>query len=376
MFIDVKEIKPLVLENIQNQGVVLLSNKKKFIKEFKKNFSKLSHKIKILDDETKGLHEILKNEDLYDIIITNFKNGYKIKRIMPHKKVLVVDYKENFDFKYIIVDEFVSKPVDKVIFYNAMYSLTKVIADEKELKYYLNSLETEISELNCNMCRTLNKNIDDINLLRKELFSLMHHNCEFQYNSSLCGIEEKIKEKEKIENDKYENHNMRFTLDEDKKIDAQTFVSELNDIDFERVDILKEHFGEFTIFLNNAYTMDYLEFYENKDYIVSMLNELYQSINRFYRFEILAITFKDFADFINNLTLEDLQKSDNKEMFLDSLIAIIDDVIDWIDIIFFLKTTDNINYLDASFSSNCEQIKEIFKNEEVLEDDMDDLEFF
>jgi hypothetical protein len=377
MSIDIKKIKPLVLENIRNQGVVFLSDDKVSIKNFKKNCPQLFTEIEILDDKTKGLYKILENENLYDIIVTDFKSGYNIKRIMPHKKVIVVDYKENFDFKYISVDAFVSKPIEKTEFYNAIYSLTSVVSDEKELKYYIKSLEDEILDLNCKICKSLNKDFDDIKNLKDEVSSLLTTNCSFGHNSTTCGIEGKTEEKLKIENDKYENHSIRFTIDDDKKIDAEEFVVELNDMDFERVDILKEHLGELTIVLSNAYSQKSKKLYAQKEYIVSVFNELYQNVNRFYMFEVLAITFKDFASFINNLTLEDLQKAENKYLFLDSLISLIDDLIDWIDVIFFLKSTDNIHYLDASFASNCIQIEEMFKDEVLLEeDDSDDLEFF
>jgi hypothetical protein len=373
MSIDIKKIKPVVLENIRNQGVVFLSDDNDLVKNFKKNCPQLFAEIEILNDKVQGLYKVLENENDYDIIVTDFKTGFNIKRVMPHKQVIVVDDKENFDFKYIIVDAFVSKPVEKVEFYNAIYSLTSVVESEKEIKHYIKSLEDEISELNCDICKSLNKDFSDIDTLKHEIASLITTSCSFNHNPSSCDVEY---EELETQEDKYKDHNIRFTVDEDRKIDAEEFSAELNDMDFERVDILKENLGELTIVLSNAYSQKAKKLYSKKEYIVGVFQELYENVNRFYMFEVLAITFKNFSTFIDSLTLDQLQENDNKYLLLDSLISLIDDLIDWIDVVFFLKSTDNIHYLDASFASNCLQIEEMFKEEVLLDDDNDDLEFF
>ena len=58
------------------------------------------------------------------------------------------------------------------------------------------------------------------------------------------------------------------------------------------------------------------------------------------------------------------------------LLAIINDVEKWIDIIFIHHTTKDIHYLDASFSSNILEVENLFLEHYEEDEDEDDLEFF
>jgi len=61
-------------------------------------------------------------------------------------------------------------------------------------------------------------------------------------------------------------------------------------------------------------------------------------------------------------------------MLVTMLIGIVKDLEQWIQVIFVERSTEDIHYLDASFSSNILEVENLFVETDNSEDD--DLEFF
>jgi len=54
--------------------------------------------------------------------------------------------------------------------------------------------------------------------------------------------------------------------------------------------------------------------------------------------------------------------------------SVLEDLYNWIDMVFVQKNTDNVNYFDASFSNTCLELENIFESETSQDDDS--LDFF
>lgn len=367
--IDIKKLEPLLLENLKNLSAIYITDINSISKRMQHCCLRLFKTIEVINEPIKGLHKVIEKSDYYDIIICDFEIGHKIKRMLPNKKVIVVDEEEKFKLEYITVDAFVKKPVGKTEMYNVLYEVTSAVMDELQFKEYVRSLEEDdtyilIQEEICNIVSSPYTSVSEMKESLKAI--IMPYECE----EMIC--EEPF---ETYTSDEERMKNVRFTLGENEKVDATTFVSELAELDFERVDLLKEHFEEMSIELNHMQNADMEIIKEKMPYLKGRFEELYIIIHGFFHFSILSESFKHFSDFLGTLSEESLQDESKREMLIETILGFTDDLIDWLDIIFFQKASNNIHYLDASFANTCIEIEALFNEQEIASDE-DDLEFF
>ena len=168
---------------------------------------------------------------------------------------------------------------------------------------------------------------------------------------------------------------LRFSVVD--KISAQEFVDELDDGDFAKLEDFKQGLDGFYTILNSLFDKDANTVYAQMDYIAEEFYDFYYIVSMFRRFDVIERAFQDFSEFIKTITLEQLKDNDKKELLLDSIFGITDDLSEWIETIFYRIDTDNIHYLDASLSNTCLEIEAMFSNKDVTSaEDEDDLDFF
>ena len=108
-----------------------------------------------------------------------------------------------------------------------------------------------------------------------------------------------------------------------------------------------------------------------------ILKDIYILIDTIGSFQVTARAFNSLEEFLMTLTTEQLNDIDKKHLFAMMFIAIINDLEKWIDVIFISQSTEDIHYLDASFSSNILEIEHLFsEHSSTEEEEEDDLEFF
>ena len=172
-------------------------------------------------------------------------------------------------------------------------------------------------------------------------------------------------------------HNRRkddLRFSQHNKISATEFISTLDETIVDKIETLTENFDEFISLL---YNFDDANDPSSALIILHDINFLiqnsYNTIDTLVSFPVTVRAFQDLENFLNGLSIEELENQANKKMLAKMLISIIQDLEKWLNVIFTEQSTDDIHYLDASFASNVVEIEAIFAD---LEDDDDDLEFF
>jgi len=159
-----------------------------------------------------------------------------------------------------------------------------------------------------------------------------------------------------------------------EKISAQDYTETLDDSIIDKMEVLSENLDAFISVLYD------FEDSLNPDEVHIMIKNITKNIYDSYTivdslsiFPVIAKAFMHLSILLDTVSVEDLADKERKNLLSIMLIAIINDLEKWVQVIFIQKTTLDIHYLDASFASNVFQVENIFVESE---EDEDDLEFF
>ena len=166
---------------------------------------------------------------------------------------------------------------------------------------------------------------------------------------------------------------VRYTRVE--KISAEEFISTLDDSVVDKIEDTKDELSDIIVTLYDMEKMGAKEILEVLPSFAKKMYELHLIIDSLVLFQIISKTFYVLYEFLNGITLDNLQDSSKKSMLITMLLAVMKDLEEWTDVIFIQKNTKDIHYLDASFSSNILQIENLFVVSDD-EDDGSDLDFF
>ena len=196
----------------------------------------------------------------------------------------------------------------------------------------------------------------------------------------MCEYIEPVKPK-----NEEEDVHLRFTT-ADNKISAEEFISELSAMDFDYIQDFIESFEEFdaVLYLKNVEQITAEHMYKLLNTIKEFYIQFTSLINNFYYFNTLIEAFRRLISFLDDIPLNALEDVEIRKFLIDSNILLATDLKNWMRVVFIEKSTDNINYLDASFINNCMELEIMFnhmlnkdsESENLDEEDEDDIEFF
>ena len=289
----------------------------------------------------------LKNIDIAFIRINNnskFDDQHELEKFMHSLRIdnellpiyLIKDYKTELDVvSCYCSDGYFPTPYDRAKAYRILYRVLKRVVTIKDMQDYIEILENQ-----------------------------------------LPPVRVKAKEKKQIQEikprDKNREKDIRFSQTE--KISALEFMNMLDDTIFDKIEELEV---ELNSLIDTIYNLENLD---AASIIIVLIGDVEPIINNIFAlvdsmgyFPVTARAFNSFRVFLSTLSEENFENEDNKSLFITMLLAIINDLEKWLRVIFIDHSTDDIHYLDASFSSNILEIENIFL---VDDDDDDDLEFF
>jgi len=255
-----------------------------------------------------------------------------------------IDIIKSIDSCYCL-DGMIPVPFDLDNFYRFMYRVLKRITDSKDLYYYLNSLEDNVSNIEQNS----NK------------------------DTPIETVQETKQDNSSHSIDKSRLADIRFTQDD--KMSAYEFVSSLDNTIVDKTETFLVRIDDLSMNLFDFEESDdiqSLDIYIQK--IREIIYEAYEIIDSLAIFDIIARTFLNLYDFLGTLDLENFNDKDKKDMFYQMMLAISNDLEKWINDLFILTVADDIHYFDASFASNLIEIENIFVTN--ANNDDGDLEFF
>ena len=165
----------------------------------------------------------------------------------------------------------------------------------------------------------------------------------------------------------------RMHYKDEQKISAEDFLKEF-EVDKYLLDDLSDFENEIR---DKLYTQDTL----SQEALLAVSNTLYgyvRILNETIEFQDIAFSLQSLSLVFQEFSLETLD--DTKKITLSFYIqGLIDDLSSWKRYIFIEPNTPDIHYLDASLLENCATIEKFISSdleEETLEEDDDDLEFF
>jgi len=298
--------------------------------------------------------------------IDGFELIKKIRLKSPSQHIIVlsaiIDINEMRSILELGIDGILVKPYNQEKMFNIFARVLKLIHNDKLLKRQSIQLRLLAKE-NIDAKVTLHENKLD---LKKSLPKLIHKEHKVQKEHK----EEKPQKENKEQKDN--KYNTRAHLNGGS---AEDFSENLDYFDIDRVEVFQdkiEHYQNKACAIINASAH---ESREDLSDICQGLDDLIELLNHFGMFSVTAGATKKLILFITGITEEDLEDRDKKDLLVDGLMAILEDLNKWIEMVFIQKNTDNINYFDASFANTCLELESIFVEVEITDED-ESLDFF
>jgi len=316
----------------------------------------------------------------YDLVITDLlmpnMDGFelidkiRLKSLSQHIIVLsaIVDINEMRDILDLGIDGILLKPYNQEKMFTIFSRVLKLVYNDKLLKRQAIQLRLFAQE----------------NIKAK---SKIHVNKLDTEEKTQIKIQETLKKKP--EEKKYEDlkkqtignihkgykdnkYHTRAHLSGDT---AENFTADLDYFDMDRVEVFQDKIEHYQNVACAIVSADPEEAKVDLADISQGLNDLIELLNHFGMFSVTAGATKKLIEFIGGIETEQLEDYDKKDLLVDGLMAILEDLNKWIDMVFVQKNTDNINYFDASFANTCLELESIFFDVE-LADEEESMEFF
>jgi len=346
--------------------------------------------IKLTNEYASNLNALFFNFDsklasYYDMFDSIFKNCF----LSDDKEIVMYDYSKTIDIVFIKMNNISKFEKNKgySIFIQSLrtdnellpiYIIKDNITDLKVLEmidsfYYIDGHLPTPFDGN-RVYRFLYRILKRL-IIEKELNSYMEDLENKLFTSSVkIPINEKmIKQSPQAKKiDKCREKDIRFSQTE--KISAREFMNSLDDSIIDKVENMEM---ELDALIDVVYRLENSDNFSSvviiRENIEPIIKNVFILVESMGYFDIAVRAFGTLNTFLATLTEKEFENKENKTLFITMLLAIINDLEKWLQIIFIDNSTDDIHYLDASFSSNILEIEQIFL--ECDEND-DDLEFF
>jgi len=306
------------------------------------------------DDKEIAKHEYSK---IIDIVFIKMNNTLKFKNIEDIKNFIQSLRKENellpvyliknditdpevleMIDKCYCLDGFLPTPFERDEVYKFLYRILKRLIALKELHSYIEDLE-------------------------RQCFALPVEHIEEKPKKQVAQVKKRDENREK---------DIRFSQTE--KISAVEFMNSLDDSIIDKVENMEMELDALVSIIyqleNNDVSSSIAIIREN---IVPIISNVFMLVESIGYFPVTERAFETLKRFLVTLSENEFENEEPKTLFVTMLLAIINDLEKWLRVIFVDQSTEDIHYLDASFSSNVLEIEQVFFESD--EDD-DDLKFF
>lgn len=318
-------------------NLLIIDDNEELGKELASIFEPLFKKVSYVNDSESALEKYRKNR--YDLVITDLNmpkmDGVELSR---HIRTL------NKDQVIIVLSGYIDDYVVDLIDIGVQALVIKPYNLENFLQKILQQCENVVLKKAFNKIKLSNETEKDIRLEPK-----------------LLVVNSIAQELSKVKKDEIESStNLEF-----KKI-----YDEIDDTMWHHVkeDILELNY-EFEDVINSILLRGFNE--NSKDTLVRIFDKYYSNLLILSNLNELAIIFFELKDLISDIDTDSMQ---NKNLeILDTLEFFYEDIINFFNIVFIEKETNDINYLTSSLKSSVEQMKCNLGLEDLKEEE---LEFF
>ena len=353
-----KTIKAMLAHNASDINVLIVDDDEKSLNIYKVDFKKLFltkfKYVKFVKNSTEAYKLLNDKPGFYHLVVIDITtpsvdgiNLIKdIRRVSFDRKIIAITSEKNMsDLQECItygVDGIILKPYDEEAIYKVLLRILQSISMKQDILIYKSQLQ-ELSQANANLSWELQQ-------LKK-------------VNSSL--VQNPIKTVNEDD----------MLLIETTKTHAKDFVSTLGYDEVTRIEDFQDTIDNLNTLLCSLEEDNSKTSKHKLNEIAEYFYEFKNILDSFIVFYTISCGFSALVEFLQNIKQEDLEDIKRKQLLVNMLLGLIDDLDNWINVIFNTKETDNINYLDASFLDICKEIETIFDNTSP-DDLIDDLEFF
>jgi len=385
-------IQKIVSEYARDMNVLIVDDDETTLEIYKGVFEEIFDVVDAACDGQEAYELWSRGKRKYDLIITDLMmpkmDGFelidKVRLRSPSQHIIVlsaiVDINEMRNILDLGIDGILVKPYNQEKMLKIFSRVLKLIYNDKLLKrqaFQLRLLAKENIKTKVILNeKKENKKIIHIKKTEDERRSddRRTQDRRTQNNATQVNpVQEKRTQVEKIAPPKNDNkYHTRAHLNGET---AEDFTADLDYFDMDRVEVFQDKIEHFQNVACDIVSADSSKAKEDLTEITEGLLDLIELLNHFGRFSVTAGAARKLITFIDNLGAEDLSDYDKKDLFVDGLMSILEDLYKWIDMVFVQKNTDNINYFDASFANTCLELESIFVEVPIM-DEEEAMEFF
>lgn len=322
----------------------------------------------------------------YDLIISDVNmpvmSGLelleKIRETSIEQSFIIItsnkDVEINQNISYHHVDAILPKPLSENILFPLLYRVLTKISDHKDINLYIEQLEHyshEYIQYQLSIKRIIKKlqtsSIDNATLI-SSLKNII----------SAKGDVNKTQVVSKREFSTQEESDLRVDIQE-QAMSAMELHNILDEYILDKIDNIFEVMDDLYIHIDQLNELETVVIKKSDlEYISNCINDFITIVENIGLFPIITRAFSNLNDFVIHLEADKLINIEKNKLFLEMFTYLLNDMRNWISIVFIDKKAENIYYFDASFVSNCLNISSIFDdfNDEEYDIDSDDSMFF
>ena len=248
-----------------------------------------------------------------------------------------------------------------------------IIIEENDANFYLTLLDIDKVDNQIVIEELKRENIEEKNYKLDDFFlSLIVSKTEETSKKK----ESKEVKKIEIKEQKEVIHDLRYTIHED--ITPEEFLSEL-DPSYE--DKIENFLDDLSLVSIDIYKLEEaLSLEEAKENILDILKYLenfLDVVSSLALFSVIERSFGHLMIFLQDIDSDILQNSEKRVLLSQMLQGLVNDLENWIVMLFEERKATDIHYFDASFSENCFLIESTFMEVQEMDSSEDNgIEFF
>lgn len=305
------------------------------------------------------------NRDRYDIIILSIsdsdignlelfkqirKKSYEQKIIFALKDQNYNDLKELFNKG---IDGIIASPSDEETLMVIFQRLLRDISDRKLLHSYITQLSI------------MAKDNADLRIMARNQTAPQPLPSEEPHPS-------KEPNSEKPASSLIDKYGVRTSFKGNKTAEM---IRDIDMFSLEKIDLFRERIHTYHHQLVN---LDLADAETTKATILKTIDGLLKIIDVINDLNLFPVTVQaalHMSSFVNEIDSAVFDESEKKNLIIDILVAMFDDLDRWIETVFIQQDLEYVNYFDASFANTCLELESAFISEAPPSDD-DALEFF
>jgi uncharacterized membrane protein YheB (UPF0754 family) len=178
---------------------------------------------------------------------------------------------------------------------------------------------------------------------------------------------------EDVNNDRLKD--IRFSKHE--RYNSQSLFEMVDHTIIDKIEEFVENLDELLVYMYDIEVSKEQESMRLMQNAIVIINRFCNLIDSFVVFPVIAKTFHNLSTFLGNLDINFYADIESKQLLTKHLIGLINDLEEWINVVFVQKIADDVHYFDASFANNVFEIESIANKKDITNNDNDDdLEFF